>query len=118
MDMFFNVASAKYTVHRETIKNTDGQDIKIEIFHHATHAKNISHFTNGLKDALKYCSSNFTPYQIKQMRILEFPRYATFAQSFPNTIMYSENFGFLADFSDPDKTDYARSEERRVGKEC
>ena len=107
MDMFFNVASAKYTVHRETIKNADGQDIKIEIFHHATHARNISHFTNGLKDALKYCSSNFTPYQFKQMRILEFPRYATFAQSFPNTIMYSENFGFLADFSDPNKTDYA-----------
>jgi len=107
MDMFYNVASAKYSVHRETVKNTDGQDIKVEIFHHASHNKNISHFMNGLKDALRYCSSNFTPYQFKQMRILEFPRYATFAQSFPNTIMYSENFGFLADFSDPDKTDYA-----------
>lgn len=107
MDMFFNVASAKYAVHRETVKNSDGQDIKVEIFHHSTHGKNISHFMNGLKDALRYCSSNFTPYQFKQMRIMEFPRYQTFAQSFPNTIMYSENFGFLADFSDPNKTDYA-----------
>lgn len=107
MDLFFNVASAKYAVHRETIKNSDGQDIKVEIFHHPTHNKNISHFMNGLKDALKYCSANFTPYQFRQMRILEFPRYQTFAQSFPNTIMYSESFGFLADFSDPNKTDYA-----------
>jgi ABC-2 type transport system permease protein len=107
MDMFFNVASAKYAVHRETIKNSDGQDIKVEIFHHPTHNKNIGNFMAGLKDALKYCSANFTPYQFKQMRILEFPRYQTFAQSFPNTIMYSESFGFLADFSDPNKTDYA-----------
>ncbi|TAF97348.1 MAG: peptidase M1 [Cytophagia bacterium] len=107
MDLFFNVASAKYAVHRETVKNSDGQDIKVEIFHHPTHNKNIGNFMAGLKDALKYCSANFTPYQFKQMRILEFPRYQTFAQSFPNTIMYSESFGFLADFSDPNKTDYA-----------
>ena len=107
MDLFFNVASARYAVHRETVKNSDGQDIKVEIFHHPTHNKNIAHFMNGLKDALRYCSSNFRPYQFRQMRILEFPRYQTFAQSFPNTIMYSENFGFLADFSDPNKTDYA-----------
>ncbi|MBB3836632.1 ABC-type transport system involved in multi-copper enzyme maturation permease subunit [Runella defluvii] len=107
MDLFFNVASARYAVHRETVKNSDGQDIKVEIFHHPTHNQNITHFMNGLKDALRYCSSNFRPYQFRQMRILEFPRYQTFAQSFPNTIMYSENFGFLADFSDPNKTDYA-----------
>jgi ABC-2 type transport system permease protein len=107
MDMFFSVASAKYAIHRETIKNSDGKDIKVEIFHHPTHTKNIKHFVDGLKDALRYCSSNFTPYQFKQMRIMEFPRYQTFAQSFPNTIMYSESFGFLADFSDPNKTDYA-----------
>ena len=41
------------------------------------------------------------------MRILEFPRYASFAQSFPNTVPYSESFGWMGDFSDPDKTDYA-----------
>jgi hypothetical protein len=41
------------------------------------------------------------------MRILEFPRYASFAQSFPNTVPYSESFGWTADFSDPNDTDYA-----------
>jgi ABC-2 type transport system permease protein len=30
------------------------------------------------------------------VRILEFPRYQTFAQSFPNTIPYSEAIGFIA----------------------
>jgi ABC-2 type transport system permease protein len=107
MDLFFNVASARYEVSRETIKNADGQDIKLEIFHHPGHDRNLKHFMDGLKDALAYCARSYTPYQFRQMRILEFPRYSGFAQSFPNTIMYSENLGFLADFSDPNKTDYA-----------
>ncbi len=107
MDLFFSIASARYEVHREKIKNADGKDIAVEIFHHPDHKTNVQHFVDGLKDGLSYCSANFSPYQYKQMRIMEFPRYATYAQSFPNTIMYSENFGFLADFSDPNKTDYA-----------
>ena len=42
------------------------------------------------------------------MRILEFPRYAAFAQSFPNTIPYSESIGFIAkvDPKDPKDLDY------------
>ena len=40
------------------------------------------------------------------MRILEFPRYARFAQSFANTIPYSESIGFIADLRDPDNIDY------------
>ncbi len=40
------------------------------------------------------------------MRLLEFPRYANFAQSFPNTVPYSEGFGWIADFNDPDDFDY------------
>ena len=43
------------------------------------------------KDALAYCSAaNFGPYQYRQFRILEFPRYEEFAHQFPNTIPYSE----------------------------
>ena len=44
----------------------------------------------GAKAALSYCSENFSPYQFRQMRILEFPAYQQFAQSFPNTVPYSE----------------------------
>ena len=40
------------------------------------------------------------------MRLLEFPRYAGFAQSFPNTVPFSESFGWVADFSDPNDFDY------------
>ena len=34
------------------------------------------------------------------MRILEFPAYAQFAQSFPNTVPYSESIGFIAKVDD------------------
>ncbi|HEY5390945.1 MAG TPA: M1 family aminopeptidase, partial [Hanamia sp.] len=42
----------------------------------------------------------------RQMRVLEFPRYASFAQSFPNTVPYAESFGWVADFRKPDDFDY------------
>ena len=41
-------------------------------------------------------SAAFAPYQYRQFRIVEFPRYASFAQSFPNTIPFSEAIGFIA----------------------
>ena len=58
------------------------------------------------KRALDYFSANFGPYQHRQVRILEFPRYASFAQSFANTIPYSESIGFIADLRDEDAIDY------------
>lgn len=47
-------------------------------------------------------SESFSPYQFRQARILEFQGYADFAQSFANTIPYSENLGFLFHHTDPD----------------
>ena len=51
-------------------------------------------------------------YQHRQLRILEFPRYASFAQSFPNTVPYFEDIGFVArvDSTDVDSTDVEGSQ--------
>jgi aminopeptidase N len=56
----------------------------------------------SVKKSLDYFSEHWGPYQHRQVRILEFPRYASFAQSFPNTIPYSEAIGFIADVDDDD----------------
>jgi aminopeptidase N len=40
------------------------------------------------------------------VRIIEFPRYERFAQSFANTIPFSESIGFIADLREPDAVDY------------
>lgn len=106
MDMFFNLVSARYQVSKDVWKGENGKEINIEIFHHPTHTYNVDRFIGSVKASMDYFNKYFTPYQYRQMRILEFPRYAGFAQSFPNTVPYSESFGWVGDFSDPNKTDY------------
>jgi ABC-type transport system involved in multi-copper enzyme maturation permease subunit len=106
-DLFFSVCSARYARSKDEVTLPDGKRVAVEIFHDPAHTRNVGRFTAGVKDALVYFSREFTPFQFRQLRILEFPRYDSFAQSFPNTVPYSESFGWVADFSDPDKTDYA-----------
>ena len=66
----------------------------------------MDRFVKGVKKSMDYFSENYGPYQYRQMRILEFPRYSTFAQSFPNTVPFAESFGWVGDFSDPNDLDY------------
>src|SRR5258708_2401739 len=60
---------------------------------------------SSVKKSLDYYTRNFSPYQHHQVRIIEFPRYQTFAQSFPNTIPFSEGLGFIAKVDDKDEND-------------
>jgi hypothetical protein len=71
------------------------------------HGWNVDDMLQSAKDALAYYEAHFSPYQFRQLRILEFPNYAGFAQSFANTIPFSESVGFIADLRDPSKIDYA-----------
>lgn len=100
---FYSVMSARYTAVRD-----QWQDVAIEVYHHPGHEFNIARMIDGLKDSLAYFTTHFSPYQYRQIRILEFPRYERFAQSFANTIPYSESIGFIARVrpDDPDDIDY------------
>jgi ABC-2 type transport system permease protein len=88
---FYSYLSARYEVLRDKWK-----DVNIEIYYHKPHTYNLSRMVDGIKKSLDYFTANFGPYQHRQVRIIEFPRYAQFAQSFPNTIPYSESIGFIA----------------------
>jgi aminopeptidase N len=98
---FFAWLSARYAVKKDSY---DG--VAIEVYYNPAHAWNVERMIQATKDALAYYQTHFTPYQYRQVRILEFPNYATFAQSFANTIPYSESIGFIADLRDPSKVDY------------
>jgi len=81
------------------------QDVAIEIYYR--HDYNIDTMVRSTKKSLEYFTKNFSPYQYRQFRIMEFPRFqGRFAQSFPNTIPFSESIGFTADLTDPKKIDY------------
>ncbi|RYD58005.1 MAG: hypothetical protein EOP56_06955 [Sphingobacteriales bacterium] len=99
---FFSVLSARYEIKKQVWNG-----INLEIWYHKGHEYNLDRMFNGLKKSLQYYTTNFTPYQHKQVRIVEFPRYASFAQSFPNTIPFSESIGFVADVEgDEENVDY------------
>ncbi len=99
---FYSYLSADYTVIKDEV---DG--VAIEVYHHAPHTYNVNRMIDSVKDSIRYFSKAFSPYQHKQLRILEFPAYRTFAQAFPNTVPYSEGIGFIADLSDPNAIDLA-----------
>jgi ABC-2 type transport system permease protein len=89
---FYAILSARYAVRRDRWRN-----VALEVDYHPAHAYNVGRMLRAAKAALEYCTREFGPYQHRQLRILEFPRYAPFAQSFDNTIPYSEEIGFIAD---------------------
>jgi ABC-type transport system involved in multi-copper enzyme maturation permease subunit len=106
IDLFFTVVSADYSIMRDTAYMPDGSPVNLEIFYHKPHTRNLDRFMGAYRDGIDYFSKSYGPFQFRQMRLLEFPRYAGFAQSFPNTVPFAESFGWLADFSDPNSFDY------------
>jgi hypothetical protein len=98
---FFSYLSARWDV-----KKGDWRGLPIEIYYDKKHPYNVDRMISATQKSLDYFTEQFTPYQHKQMRILEFPAYQSFAQSFANTVPYSESIGFIADLRDPDDIDY------------
>ncbi len=100
---FYAYLSAAY----EVVRDQHG-DVAIEIYHHPGHDYNVDRIIDSIKKSLDYFEAELSPYQHRQMRILEFPRYQSFAQSFPNTVPFSESIGFIArvDEDDEDAIDY------------
>jgi aminopeptidase N len=97
---FYSYLSADYAVKKDS-----WNDVAIAVYYHSPHSFNVDRMITGVKESLEYYSREFSPYQYHQVRILEFPAYESFAQSFPNTIPYSESIGFVADI-DEDDVDY------------
>lgn len=100
----YQIVSGRYTIARSRWKNVD-----LEIYYHRGHEFNLASMMLGMKKALAYCTSEYGPYQFKELRIIEFPRYATYADSLPATIPYSEGVGFTTryDAKDPGAYDEA-----------
>lgn len=92
---FYSYLSAEYM-----IKKSKWNDVTIEIYYQKGHEYNVERMILSIQHSLDYFTKNFGPYQHKQARIIEFPGYASFAQSFPNTIPYSESIGFILNTND------------------
>ena len=91
---FFSMVSARYEVERDVWVSPEGDSVDLEIYYHKGHEYNLDRMMKAMKKSFDYYSENYSPYQYDQMRIMEFPRYSSFAQSFSNTVPFSEGIGF------------------------
>jgi aminopeptidase N len=88
------------------VRKASWNDVDISVYYHPGHDYNVDKMIEATRIGLDYFSKNFGPYQHRQFRIIEFPRYARFAEAFPNSIPFSESIGFIARLDDPDEIDY------------
>ncbi len=103
---FYSILSGKYQLQKDTwMSKTDSTSTDLAIYYHQGHAYNVDRMMASMKASLNYYSTNFSPYPYSHLRIVEFPRYADFAQSFPGTIPFSESIGFVLDIDDEKEVD-------------
>jgi ABC-2 type transport system permease protein len=99
---FYSFISARYEVSRRKVNGVD-----IEVYYHKGHPYNVERMSKAIEKSLAYYTENFGPYFHKQCRIIEFPRYGSFAQAFPGTMPYSEGIGFIENLESPTDIDMA-----------
>ncbi|SFH44069.1 ABC transporter permease/M1 family aminopeptidase [Pedobacter insulae] len=107
---FYPIVSGRYEVMRDTcipLGNISKEPVDLEIYYHKGHEYNLKRMMESMKMSLNYYSKHFSPYQYKQLRIVEFPRYRSFAQSLPGIIPFSEAIGFVMDIDDQKDVDMA-----------
>jgi ABC-2 type transport system permease protein len=98
---FYSFLSARYAVDR-----SDWQGVKVEVYYLPEQPWNVPRMRESVRQSLEYYTRNFGPYEHKVVRVIEFPRIASFAQSFPSTMPYSESVGFIANLSGPGHIDH------------
>jgi ABC-2 type transport system permease protein len=103
---FFSIQSARYAFRREKWRYVD-----LAVYYDPDHLYDVNRMIAAMKAAFDVYTKEFGPYQFHQMRIVEFPvtAYGISAQSFANTVPYSEAIGFIQNYdavrNSPDRID-------------
>jgi ABC-2 type transport system permease protein len=97
----FAIQSGRYAE-----KHRQHNGVDLAVYYHPAHSWNVDRMLDALAASLDYYQVNFGPYQFDHARIVEFPGYLSFAQAFGGTIPYSEEVGFVSDYTTPDAMDY------------
>ncbi len=95
IDNSYSFHSGKYEVRK-----MQWEDVELSVYFHKGHDKNIQSLLDGLKESLEYCSTYFSPYPYKELRVIEYPiTEGTYATAMANNMPYSESY-FIADSED------------------
>lgn len=97
----YSIVSGRYAIMRGRWRNVD-----LAIYYNPGHTYNLATMMTAMKRSLAYCTTEYGPYQFHELRIVEFPRYASYAESLPATIPYSEAIGFITRYNSSDSDAY------------
>ena len=101
---FYAYLSGRYTVRKEIYQGPNGP-VNLEVYYDPAHPYDVDDMLASSRAGLDYYQAHFSPYQFSQFRIMEFPRYRSFAQSFSNTVPFSEAIGFITRLRKPTDVD-------------
>ena len=100
INQYFSIQSGRYAIKRDVwhapaMAGQPAHDVDLAVYYAPEHEYNVGRMLDAMRESLGLFSREFTPYQFQQARIIEFPAYANFAESFANTIPFSEGIGFI-----------------------
>jgi ABC-type transport system involved in multi-copper enzyme maturation permease subunit len=86
------IVSAKYEV-----REAQWNGIPLRVYHHPTHDVNVDRMVRSMRTSLDYFSREFGPYQFRELRVVELPRYPSnpSGRAHPHTIVFNEGGAFL-----------------------
>jgi ABC-2 type transport system permease protein len=99
------IISARYADLHKTFNVSHPVDV--DIYYHPAHSVNVPRFMKAYEDGLKYFESAYGPYPFKNMRFAETSHYGPRDASLTTLDTYAEYNTWPADFSGPDKFDFA-----------
>jgi ABC-2 type transport system permease protein len=101
---FYAYLSGRYQVRKAVYVGASGP-VNLEVYYDPAHPYDVDDMLASSRAGLDYYQAHFSPYQFRQFRIVEFPRYRDFAQSFANTVPFSEAIGFITRLRKPTDMD-------------
>lgn len=99
------ILSARYADLHKTINV--GHPVDVDIYYHPDHGANVARFMKAYEDGLHYFESAYGAYPFKNMRLAETSTYGPRDASLTTLDTYAEYNTWPADFSGPDKFDFA-----------
>lgn len=93
---------------RFEVRHERWQDVTIDVFYHPGHDANIDRMVRGVQATLDYGTRHWRRYPLRELRIVEYPRYHGPANSSSGVITFSESAAFMVrvDPNSPKDIDY------------
>ncbi len=100
INQLFSMQSGRYAIKRDVwhapaMGGQPAHDVDLAVYYVPEHDYNVGRMLDAMRESLALFSREFSPYQFNQARIIEFPAYTVLAESFANTIPFSEAIGFI-----------------------